>query len=157
GQLLRRFAAGREEAAFQALVRRHGPLVLGVCRRLLHDPRDVEDAFQATFLILARKAGSFRKQKSVGRWLYGVAYRGADRARRTLAQKRTPERAETTLLPAAPPPNPDGTTPTAGHAASLDHLSSDDAGRPDPAEVVTRRETRRALGEELCRLPEKYR
>ena len=56
GQLLRRFAAG-DEAAFEALVTRHGPMVLGVCRRLLHDPRDVEDAFQATFLVLLRKAG----------------------------------------------------------------------------------------------------
>src|SRR5262249_51210695 len=137
GQLLRRFAAGREEAAFQALVRRHGPLVLGVCRRLLHHPPDVEDAFQAAFLILARKADSIRKQNSVGSWLYGVAYRVADRARKTLARRRTHERGETDMLPAASHPNPDGTNPTAGHAASLDHLSSDDAGRTDPAEVVT--------------------
>jgi RNA polymerase sigma factor (sigma-70 family) len=157
GQLLRRFAAKREEVVFQAIVRRHGPLVLSVCRRLLHDPRDVEDAFQATFLILARKAASIRKQNSVGSWLYGVAYRVAARARKTLARRRTHERGETDMLPAASHPNPDGPNPTAGHAASLDQLAADDAGRTDPAEVAFRRETRRALDEELCRLPEKYR
>ncbi len=73
-QLLDRFARRREEPAFAALLARHGPMVLGLCHRLLHDPRDAEDAFQAAFLILARKAGVIRRQSLLGAWLYGVAY-----------------------------------------------------------------------------------
>ena len=80
GQLLRQFAAG-DEAAFEALVTRHGPMVLGVCRRLLYDPRDVEDAFQATFLVLLRKAGALRDAEALSPWLHGVAYRVAARIR----------------------------------------------------------------------------
>jgi RNA polymerase sigma factor (sigma-70 family) len=81
-QLLDRFARQREEAAFEALVQRHGPLVLGVCRRVLHNWHDAEDVFQATFLVLARKASSIGKQASVGSWLYQVAYHMALKARK---------------------------------------------------------------------------
>jgi DNA-directed RNA polymerase specialized sigma24 family protein len=71
--LLERFVDQWDQAAFGDLVRRHGPMVLGVCRRILRDPHAAEDAFQATFLLLVRKAGSVRKRQSVGPWLYGVA------------------------------------------------------------------------------------
>src|SRR5271166_3359922 len=77
GQLLARFVAARDEPAFAALLRRHGPMVLGVCRRVLRDYHDAEDAFQATFLILARRAVSVAKRASVGCYLYAVAYRAA--------------------------------------------------------------------------------
>ena len=80
-QLLERFAAQRDELSFAALVARHGPLVWAVCRSILRDPNDVEDAFQATFLILARKAHSLWIGDSLCRWLYRVSYRVAQRAR----------------------------------------------------------------------------
>src|SRR5207248_9906803 len=80
-QLLDRWIAARDEAAFELLLRRHAPLVLGVCRRLLPHSQDVEDAFQATFLLLLRKAGSIRKRDALGSWLDTVAYRVALRAR----------------------------------------------------------------------------
>src|SRR5690349_14232704 len=80
-QLLQRFCTLREEAAFAELVRRHGPLVLGVCGRVLHNRHEAEEVFQATFLVLARKAGAITKQGSVGSWLYKVAYRLAQRHR----------------------------------------------------------------------------
>src|SRR3954470_7914392 len=74
-QLLARFLDRRDEDAFAALVRRHGPMVLAVCHRLLPERHDAEDAFQATFLVLVRKAGSLGRPESLGNWLYGVAYR----------------------------------------------------------------------------------
>ena len=79
GELLDRFVRGHDESAFETLVARHGPMVLGVCRQLLQDPNDVDDAFQATFLILVRKAGTLRRSDLLGNWLYGVAYRVAAR------------------------------------------------------------------------------
>jgi RNA polymerase sigma factor (sigma-70 family) len=81
GQLVHRFVAHRDGTAFEALVRRHGPLVWGVCRRMLSQATDAEDAFQATFLVLARKAGSITKGASVRSWLYGTALRVAGRVR----------------------------------------------------------------------------
>ncbi len=91
-QLLARFVADRDEASFAALVRRHGPMVLGVCRRVLRDYHDAEDALQATFLVLAKKAASLVIGESLGCWLYGVAYRAALEAREFNARRRSRER-----------------------------------------------------------------
>jgi RNA polymerase sigma factor (sigma-70 family) len=87
GELLRRYVLAHDEAAFESLLRRHGPMVLGVCRRLLGTVQDVDDAFQATFLILVRKASSIGDGERIGNWLYGVAYRVAVRARTQAARR----------------------------------------------------------------------
>jgi RNA polymerase sigma-70 factor (ECF subfamily) len=84
--LLESFLRHGDEAAFGALVQRYGPLVFGVCRRVLQHQQDAEDAFQATFLVLARKAGSISKRECVGSWLYGVAYRIARQAKAKMAR-----------------------------------------------------------------------
>jgi RNA polymerase sigma factor (sigma-70 family) len=123
GQLLKRFAAHRDEAAFTALVRRHGPMVLAACRRLLRDWHAAQDAFQATFLVLARKAGALREPELLARWLHGVACRTAARARADAARRRDREgRAE--------PPR-----------------------AVDPDEGLLWRELRPVLDEEIARLP----
>jgi DNA-directed RNA polymerase specialized sigma24 family protein len=87
-QLLERFIAAEDEAAFAELLARHGALVLDVCRRTLQREQDAEDAFQATFLVLARKAASIRKAESPASWLYGVAWRCARQLRADLAERR---------------------------------------------------------------------
>src|ERR1700727_1801282 len=80
GQLLDRFVARRDDEAFRAIVARHGPMVLSVCRSILRDPNDVDDAFQAVFLILVRRADSLSRRDLLGGWLHGVARRVARRA-----------------------------------------------------------------------------
>jgi RNA polymerase sigma factor (sigma-70 family) len=126
-QLLQRFVERRDETAFEALVQRHGPMVLGVCRRQLCDPHAVDDAFQATFLVLVRKAGTISQPDLLGNWLYGVAYRVAVKARVNAARRSAHER----------------------QAASMPRLDAP----PD----FDARELRLILDEELDRLPEKYR
>src|SRR4051794_5919528 len=122
GQLLERFVQNRDETAFAALVTRHGPLILGVCRRVLRHQQDTEDAFQATFVVLARKARSICKQTSLASWLYKVAYRIALRARAADARRRLPEQ----------------------------RLQAEYA--PSPLGEVVRAELRRVLDEEVQRL-----
>ncbi len=127
GQLLERFAAKRDATAFETLVSRHGPMVLGTCRRMLADPHDVEDAFQATFLVLARRAGSIRDADRLGPWLHGVARRVAARSRALSARRNARER-------------------PGGEDLAVE--------APDASEAA---ELRVVLDEELARLPEKYR
>jgi RNA polymerase sigma factor (sigma-70 family) len=127
GQLLGRYVSSRDESAFEQLVRRHGPMVLGVCRRLLLTPEDAEDAFQATFLVLARKAASAHPRKRVGPWLHGVASLAARKARATATRLRAREKQVRTL--------PEPATVAEGLWTDLAPL----------------------LDQELARLPEKYR
>jgi RNA polymerase sigma factor (sigma-70 family) len=126
-QLLDRFARTRDEEAFTCLVRRHGSLVLGVCRRVLRQEQDAEDVFQATFLVLARSAASIRKKDAVGSWLHGVATRLALRAR-AKAARRLEQGRSTVDIPAA-------------------------AGLPD----IVWHDLRPILDEEINALPDKYR
>jgi RNA polymerase sigma factor (sigma-70 family) len=126
-QLLTRFAASRDEAAFTALVQRHGGMVLGVCRRVLANAADADDAFQATFLVLVRKAASIRQPELLANWLYGVAFRTARTARAAAGRRASREK---------------------------ELLDMPDEER---LEDQTRRELRWSLDEELVRLPDKYR
>jgi len=126
--LLERFATRRDETAFSALVQKHGPMVLGVCRRGLSDPNDVEDAFQATFLVLVRRAPAIRDPKRLAPWLYGVARRVAARARQRASRRQAVER-------------------LAAESASAVSTTS------EPSVAAERLEMRRALDEEIGRLP----
>lgn len=101
-ELLRRFAVEQDEAAFAALVRRHGPMVLGVCRRILDDTHAADDAFQATFLLLVRKARSIGRPELLANWLYGVAYRVARKARAAMSRRRTHSVYHVDDIPAKP-------------------------------------------------------
>jgi DNA-directed RNA polymerase specialized sigma24 family protein len=92
GRLLQQFLKRHDGEAFAELVRRHGPMVLSVCERILRSAHDAEDAFQATFLVLARKAASVVSGEMVGSWLYGVAQRTALKARTAAARRRRAER-----------------------------------------------------------------
>src|SRR5262249_47407151 len=103
GQLLDWFVSGREggEAAFEALVERHGPMVLGICRRILMDPHDAQDAFQATFLVLLLRSGAIRDRDCLRGWLFGVASRVAAKARFHANLRRRHERRAAGLAAAA--------------------------------------------------------
>jgi RNA polymerase sigma factor (sigma-70 family) len=92
GNLLERFVSQRDEAAVAALVRRHGPMVWGVCRRVLRHHHDAEDAFQATFLVLVRKAAAIMPREMVANWLYGVVHQTALKARATMAKRQAREK-----------------------------------------------------------------
>jgi RNA polymerase sigma factor (sigma-70 family) len=127
GQLLGEYLSRRDEAAIAALVRRHGPMVWGVCRRILHNHHDAEDAFQTTFLVLVRKAASIASRELLANWLYGVAHQTALKARATAAKRKGRERQATEM------PEPAAT-------------------QQDPW-----RDLQPLLDEELSRLPDKYR
>jgi RNA polymerase sigma factor (sigma-70 family) len=115
-ELLERFLGRQDEAAFAALVQRHGPLVMGVCRRVLGHVQDAEDAFQATFLVLVRKAGSITRRESVGSWLHGVAMRIAHKTRSQNARRHARE----TNLPTHEVPDRPGVAQDGGFGALLD-------------------------------------
>src|SRR5215472_3334968 len=102
-QLVDAFSICRDETAFAALVARHGPMVLRVCRRVLNHEQDAENAFQATFLVLAKNTGSIRKREALAEWLHGVAYRTAMKAKRTAARRRNHEARLRTLTSEAAP------------------------------------------------------
>jgi RNA polymerase sigma factor (sigma-70 family) len=125
--LLERFALGHDEAAFGTLVERHAPLVYGVCWRVLRHTQDTEDAFQASFVVLARKAGSISWKDSISSWLYQVAYRIAVEAKTKIARRRIHER----------------------QAAEM--------RTPEITNQVSRQELAQVIDEELHRLPDKYR
>src|SRR5262249_4575412 len=101
-RLLQQFVAQRDEGAFATLLERHGPLVLGVCRQVLGNTHDAEDAFQSTFLILARKAASLRRQESLAAWLHRVALNLSRTALAGTARRRAHEREAALMAQATP-------------------------------------------------------
>lgn len=107
GQLLEAFLASRDEPAFEALVLRHGGMVMGVCRRILGNLHDAEDAFQATFLVLVRKADSIRPREMVGNWLHGVACHTAMKAKLYSARRQTRENKSAQEQASEAPETPD--------------------------------------------------
>ena len=103
-RLLERFVSGPEAAAtraFEVLVERHGPMVFKVCQSVLHDPHAAEDAFQATFLVLVRRARTLKRDQSLGNWLYGVALRTARKTKVLAARRQARELAMAVLGPVA--------------------------------------------------------
>jgi RNA polymerase sigma factor (sigma-70 family) len=97
GQLLESFLNRHDEAAMEVILRRHGPMVWGVCRRVLSNDHDAEDAFQATFLVLVRRASSIASRELLGNWLYGVAHQTALKGRATAARRKGRERQVTRM------------------------------------------------------------
>ena len=146
--LLERFVSFREEAAFVALVERYGPLVQHVCRRVLHNEHDVEDVFQATFLVLARRAGGIAWSQSVGGWLGAVAHRLALGARSDICRRH---RRETSLSTLAARRESSGLIVAEGGLPEELHPFT------DPLAELEQRELGRMVRDELRRLPEKYR
>lgn len=106
--LLERFVASRDEGAFQELIRLHGPMVLGLCRRILKNQADAEDAFQATFIVLARKASSVRPRSMIGHWLYGVARKAALKAKAMTSKRRRKDREAAEVRSLSLPPSAQG-------------------------------------------------
>jgi RNA polymerase sigma factor (sigma-70 family) len=104
--LLDRFTFHQDQVAFSDLVSRHGPMVMAVCHRVLRHSQDAEDAFQATFLVLARKACTLQQPELVSNWLYGVAYRTAQHARSRAAQRRQRESEAASMTPVPSEPDP---------------------------------------------------
>src|SRR5262245_44021899 len=102
-ELLARFVRGRDESAFARMVERHGPMVLGVCRRLLGNHHDAEDAFQATFVLLARRAGAINHPERLAGWLHGVAHRTALKLRGRLNRQQEVDRQALPGAAASPP------------------------------------------------------
>jgi len=147
--LLERFVNRREEAAFVTLVERHGPLVEGVCRRVLRDDHDVEDVYQATFLVLARKASCVPWRGSVGGWLRAVAHRLALHARADLGRRRTRESLTSALARSIPR--------RGDPERSLFGLPEQYHPLVDPFIELESRDLRRLIEDELRQMPEKYR
>ena len=132
--LLDRFVVGRDPVAFDAIVARHGPMVLGVCRAVLVDPTDADDAFQATFLLLVRKAGTLRDRDGLSPWLHGVARRVALRARANAAKRRGREASSPDL--AATVADPSSRSAEDRELAALLHAEVDRLSPPERSAIL---------------------